>query len=794
MLLVPLLSLTALWAYAANLTMDRSLEHHRAGESGDRMRDAVQGAVLALGSERRATAAFLRGPESSPRQEVDAARARTDAAAGTFRNRAQDELDATGIPGLPDLPGVLGGADDPVQIRKLDQVLKELERLPIVRATVDSRGMDQLAAITAYSVPVDAMYAYAERLVPSDDPALHHSDLALIAGARAMDVVGREGALIAGASAGDGRLTGAEHRAFVELVGVQRRLWDQQRAGMDPGVHDRAIRPLLQSSGFAELRTLEEDAAGDEPGEARVDAVRWDATVQPVLSSLNSAHVSGARMLGEEQDAHGRGLLLRLGLAGGLGMLAVLFSLGTSLRYGRGLVHEVVALRTSARDLADRRLPRVLARLADGEPIDADAEATRPPASGTTEIQEVAEAFGVVQRSAIEASAGRADLRSGVRRIFLNVARRNQSLLHRQLDMLGELADGASPAERDRLARVDLLTTRMRRHAESLIVLSGAAGGRGARHPVPVVDVLHGAVTEIEDQTRVEVQTLAGERLSGAVATDVIHLVAELLENAAAYSPPHTAVRVMAGRVGTGFVIEVEDRGLGVAPAELAALNELLAGPPPPDLVDTDRLGLLVVARLAARHGIAVSLRPSPYGGTTAIVLLPPEMLDEPALEAPAPDEPEAPDVPEERVPEEAEETGEPGRDEAVPVGGTMPKNDQHAPESGIPAANVVPAGNPWFDDVITPATGSGAGGDAVERSGPAGTYDGLPRRRRRAGLAPRLRQQQGRNGTPSAPAVRQRQGGIVVRSPEEARSMMASIQQGWRRGRAPDQGDGEGR
>jgi signal transduction histidine kinase len=845
LLLLPMLSLAVLWTYAANLAVDGSLEHHRAVGSGDRMRDVLQNTVLALGAERRATAVFLRGSGPFPRERLDAARARADTAAGTFRSRAADELDGPGIPGLPGLPGLPSDSADSGRTEKLLQALRELERLPATRSAVDARGMDQVAAIAAYGVPVEALFAYSERLIPTAGEAARRWGAALVDGARAMDAVGRESALVAGASAAGGRLTEAEHRAFVELVAVQRRLWDRQRAGLDSGVHGRTIRPLLRSPGFTELRALEEGIAGKAAGETEADATRWDATAQPVLGSLNAAHANGARLLGQEHDDRGRELLLRLGLAGGVGLLAVLASVGMSLRHGRGLVHEVVALRTSARDLADRGLPRVLARLAGGEPVDADAEAIRPispPGGATTEIGQVAEAFGAVQRAAIEASAGRADLRSGVRGIFLNVARRNQSLLHRQLAMLGELADGAGPAERDRLARVGGLTTRMRRHAESLIVLSGAAGGRGGRRPVPVVDVLRGAVAEIEDQSRAQVMTRSADRLNGAVAADVTHLIAELLENAAAYSPPSTVVRVMAERVGTGFAIEVEDRGLGVPPAELAALNELLAGPPEADLVDTDRLGLLVVARLAARHGIAVTLRPSPYGGTSAIVLLPfgllddavpddavlndavpdgaaleaalPEnpalqdpMLQDPMLENPAPrvpmlesagpaepEEPEEPEELEERVRKEPEGAEEPAPDEPIPASGTMPKNDQDAPESGIPAANVVPTGNPWFDDVITPDTGAGAGGDVVERDRPAGTYAGLPRRRRQASLAPQLRQQRRKHGAPPAPAAEQRPGGIVVRTPEEARSMMASIQQGWRRGRASDPGDGGAR
>jgi hypothetical protein len=163
----------------------------------------------------------------------------------------------------------------------------------------------------------------------------------------------------------------------------------------------------------------------------------------------------------------------------------------------------------------------------------------------------------------------------------------------------------------------------MRRHAESLIILSGAAPGRSWSQPVPVIDIIRGAVAEVEDYTRVRVVTAAGDAVAGSAAADMIHLLAELIENATLFSPSSTRAEVRAERVANGFVIEVDDRGLGIKPDQLAAINEQLARPPDFDLANADRLGLFVVGRLAVRHGVTVSLRPSPFGGTSAVVLLP---------------------------------------------------------------------------------------------------------------------------------------------------------------------------
>jgi hypothetical protein len=215
-------------------------------------------------------------------------------------------------------------------------------------------------------------------------------------------------------------------------------------------------------------------------------------------------------------------------------------------------------------------------------------------------------------------------MRKGVNQVFLNISMRNQSLLHRQLAMLDAMERRTSdPGALADLFRLDHLTTRMRRHAEGLIILSGATPGRVWRDPVPVVDVLRAAVAEVEDYVRIDVLSESRDLVASSAVNDVIHLVAELVENATVFSPPNTRIEVRADRVGAGLVVEIEDRGLGLSAEELAGINRRLASPPEFDLANSDQLGLFVVSRLAVRHAIRVSLRQSAYGGTTAILLLP---------------------------------------------------------------------------------------------------------------------------------------------------------------------------
>src|SRR5690606_15121147 len=276
----------------------------------------------------------------------------------------------------------------------------------------------------------------------------------------------------------------------------------------------------------------------------------------------------------------------------------------------------------------DRRLPRVVERLSRGEDVDVAAEAPPIQAGDSREVADVSHAFSSVQRTAVEAAVGQAKLRKGIAQMFVNLARRKQALLNRQLQLLDSMQRRTTePDALEDLFRLDSLTTRMRRHAESLIILSGNTPGRAWRRPVPIVDVIRAAVAEIEDYQRIQVFPVGETAVNGSVAADLIHLVAELVDNAASFSPPQTTVQIRGEEVANGFVIEIEDRGLGLSAEEYAAINQNLANPPEFDLADSDRLGLFVVGQLVNRYGVNVTLRPSPYGGTTAIVLIPRSLL-----------------------------------------------------------------------------------------------------------------------------------------------------------------------
>ncbi|MFE9100746.1 sensor histidine kinase [Actinomadura geliboluensis] len=816
LLLVPLLSLVALWGYAASVT-GRDALAQRKYHTLDRVFGASgQSLLVELGKERQSSAVFLSTPRSTPGGvpvTLVAQRTRVDKAVEHFRREATSDA-------------ARGATTEEMKGRVTD-VLRALGGLGGLRSAVDGRLVDRLTAVNGYSTMVDDLHRLYDGLVVIDHSDLYNWMLATRHAARGMELLQRENALIASALVTQGRMTPAEHRLFVEMIGEQRWQWIKQRTLLDPVVYRTGTAPVFASRRYQDFKAIEDRIAAADPRKPLpVGEAEWRRTADPLVAAVSAMVLDTSKGAAQRADRLGRDAYVRLGAVGGLGLLAIAASVLLSLRFARGFVRELVGLHGSAEELAERRLPGVVARLSRNESVDVAAEAPALRAGGTTEIARLADAFAKVQRTAVDAAVGQAELRAGVSRIFLNIARRNQSLLHRQLTMLDGLESRAEADDLEDLFRIDHLTTRMRRHAESLIILSGATPGRGWRQPVRFADVLRAAVSEIEDYTRATVLTDSEDGLVGAAVTDVVHLLAELIENAAAFSPPNTEVRVKAERVGTGFAVEIEDRGLGVRPELLAEANRRLAEPPEFDLVDTDQLGLFVVARLAARHGIAVTLQRSPYGGVTAIVLLPHELVV-PAeqLEAGPPEAGSPLDtvtdgvtdtdtdgaagaalVPAPRS-EAVVPLREPPAADAAPVEAppALPRLTGPWGDPGRPvlAAPPRPASNPWADET-TPddgtlgGTGGGAAGGAQTDADagdddwrPAGTHAGLPRRVRQKNLAPQLRKRPA-----PRPAVQAGAGasGGVARSPEEARSLMASIQQGWRRGRATDVGDEETR
>ncbi|WP_433250829.1 sensor histidine kinase [Actinomadura nitritigenes] len=826
MLVVPVVSLITLWVFAAQSTASEALHQRNIDTANEVYGDAVQPMLVTVAQERQESVVWLAGRGRLPRTALDAVRKKVD---GTIvqMNKAADS-------------GRFRGTLTGPMKQRLSVLIGKLNTIAKVRGEVDSGALTKLDAFNAYNDIIDSHFRFIYLLVADNgyQQAYHLTGMS-----RAIELSGREATLVGGVLVGGGKMTPAEYAAINQLVYERRYLETTSLSDFTPA-NGAPFRQALASPPATAFTSVEDRilAAGPK-GRLTIPPATWEQESKGFIGALDGALLKSRTVLAGDAKKTSDRTLWRLGLVGGLGLVAVLLTLFLVIRFARRIGRDLLGLQSAARTLAEERLPGLVGRLSRGDEVDVAVEAPPLEVGRTAEVANVADAFSSVQRTAVAAAVGQADLRKAVNQVFQNMARRNQSLLHRQLAMLDTLERKASdPEALADLFAIDHLTTRMRRQAEGLVILSGAAPGRGWRHPVGIVDVLRGAVGEIEDYSRVDVVTSAQEGIVGAAVADVIHLMAELIENAAAFSPPNTPVEVDAGLVGQGFVVEIQDRGLGMAPEKLAAINRRLSREPEFDLADGDQLGLFVVTSLAYRHGIRVVLEPNAYGGIKTIVLLPHSLVvpadrigrdapeDARAADAPGADPAHAnapamaaahpgPQDPGAYPAQPAAGTGGFAGTGPLPVTGTGPvpvTGTGPIPVTGtgpLPVAGHVPpphaqdsGGRHRFGgDEPGPGDGPSAPPPAAPPPpGPVpdapgsqigGTHAGMPRRVRRANLAPQLRD------TPPSPRdsgeqQRPPERG-TGRSPERARSVMTSMQSGWRRGRVetsgpirPDEGE----
>ncbi|MEU6891340.1 nitrate- and nitrite sensing domain-containing protein [Streptomyces sp. NPDC046557] len=324
---------------------------------------------------------------------------------------------------------------------------------------------------------------------------------------------------------------------------------------------------------------------------------------------------------------------------GALILLVLGVSLVGAFVMARSMIRSLRRLQDTATRVAQDRLPELVKQLSETDPQDVDTTVESVGLHTRDEIGQVAAAFDDVHREAVRLAAEQALLRGNVNAMFTNLSRRSQGLIQRQLSLISELESReADPDQLSSLFKLDHLATRMRRNGENLLVLAGEEPGRRWTRPVPLVDVLRAAASEVEQYERIELASVPGTDVAGRVVNDLVHLLAELLENATSFSSPQTKVKVTGHALPDGRVlVEIHDTGIGLSPEDLAAINERLASPPTVDVSVSRRMGLFVVGRLSLRHGIRIQLRPSDSGGTTALVMLPVDVAQGGKKPAPMP-------------------------------------------------------------------------------------------------------------------------------------------------------------
>ncbi|MEV7983745.1 nitrate- and nitrite sensing domain-containing protein [Micromonospora sp. NPDC085948] len=732
LVVVPVTALLALWIFATTLTFGPALDLLSARTLLYDLGRPGEVVVTELQRERRLSVVQLAGTTRLP--VLAEQRERTDRAIAELRRRVDGEA-------------LRDAANDALEAR-IDHLVTALAALPAGRTFIDDRSLDRSGAVGLYSGMVTAAFQAFSAMATLNDPDLNRQALALTALGRSRELLGQGDALLAGALSA-GRFAEGEHTQLVQAIGNQRWLTDSAVADL-PAADRAAYQRLAEGEAFTRLRTMQDAlVVANRSGRPPVDAAAWQTSHDAVQQQLRDFELAEADGLTDRSVPMAVRILARLAAAGVLGLVAVVVSVLVALRLGRTLAQRLTGVRTAALELAEHRLPDVVARLRRGEQVDVAREA--PPLEyGHDEIGEVGRAFTEVQRTAVQAAVDEVALRRGLNEVFLNIARRSQSLVHRQLHLLDRMERRAEdPDELAELFQVDHLATRLRRHAEDLVILAGSAPGRGWRNPVAMVDLIRGAISEVEAYDRVDIAGAQPAGVLGRAVGDVIHLLAELVENATAFSPPDTRVTVTGERVANGYALEITDQGLGMSAAALETANTRLASSPEFDPAQSARLGLFVVARLAARHGVRVRLRSSEQGGVTAVVLIPAGLV---TAEPPAgPDPATLPAA-----------SADPARRLARTARrGAVPRTRPPTGPRAVAAPSAPPTGVP------TSGGGPVDGGSAADDE-----LDGLPRRVRRRTPAAA----QPRSTVADTPAPR---------SPEEVRRVMAALQAGTARGRA---------
>jgi HAMP domain-containing protein len=507
----------------------------------------------------------------------------------------------------------------------LSSALGHFDQLATLRRDIADRGIAASGALDEYSATVaDLINSNRELSGRIADPELAQAVGAFVSVSRIKELTALERELVSGVLA-RGRFGPGEYRSFTSTLATRNVLLGEFQATATPPERDTFVQSVVGPDVQRAQELQATVVASDGSGRLAIDPNQWWGVttteidlLHQVEQRLGIAAVSRSRSI--ERSANSRAA------ADSLAVLAVLvLAFGLSLMVARSMLRPLRLLEASAKDVAQNRLPGVVAKLqrSTGEPPDLSHEVEPVKVPSRDEVGEVAAAFNSVNQVAIRVAAEQAALRLSIGDIFLNLARRSQALIDRQLELIDELEEEADSKTLSSLFQLDHLATRMRRNAENLIVLSGAEPPRRWTEPIPLGEVARGAIAEVEDYQRVALVPMEDVAVPGHAVADIIHLLSELIENATSFSPPGTVVRVGGQPAASGYIIEVEDRGLGMGDDELQEVNERLANPPTIDFAVSRMLGLFVVSRLARRYNIRVQLRHSSFGGITALVMLP---------------------------------------------------------------------------------------------------------------------------------------------------------------------------
>ncbi|MYV51832.1 hypothetical protein GT042_04770 [Streptomyces sp. SID3212] len=636
LVVVPSLALAPLWGLSTYQLATRWQSEKSQTDLTASLNRPASDLFTSLQEERRLTAEALGDPGTATRRELAAARTATDKAVTGFRPVAAEST-SHGQQGLG---------------KALADTVHDLDELSVRRKAVDSRSAGQKAAFDYYSGTVDSLIGVFTALGRSSNAGVTSLAHTMVDLYSAIDMLGRENALL-GRNWKTGYLTIEEYNVFVDAVGAQDYLLQRVALGLT-GTERDTYKKLTAAKSWATQQDLEGQVVEAGPhhtqGELVLDQIhtRWREAVDANSPRLLDLALVRAANLGKVSADSVSQLQRTLVVISAAGLLAVILVILTSWRLTVTLRRRIHALREEAVQL-QRRLPDVVSRLERGESVDVDTE-VRLVEPTPDELGELGRALNAASRSAVSTAVRQAEQHRGFERLLQRIARRTQILIGLQLRKLDELErTHDDPDVLNGLFDLDHLTARLRRYEENLVILGGGQPQRRWHKPVQLLDVLRAAQGEVQDYRRITIDVEGEPWVHQRAVGPLVHILAELMENAAAFSKPPNPVEVRAAPVSRGLAVEIEDRGLGMEPEQYAAANALMEAPPQLDVMaqaDDVRLGLYVVARLSAGLGLRVELRPSAFGGTRVIVLLPQEMVVAPQGEAPGQPVVHAPEVP----------------------------------------------------------------------------------------------------------------------------------------------------
>jgi signal transduction histidine kinase/CHASE3 domain sensor protein len=585
------------------------------------------------------SASFMASGGSRYRDELQTQRQATDAALDRFRSA---------------LERIQPGRDNPQIQDAIERANNRLTNLRINRNSVDNRqtvpsgAVEQLANTTGDLISINA------RIVQEASDAKLLLGLSTVTNFEEVKNDRAEGAALLSSVAVSGAFTNKEGTACSSVdaddcVSYQRVLSaSNDEAQASESFDQYASGPAKTTKRDVEAGLRFDDIKQDileQGADSNVITVPPDQVIKASLEAIDAFYgveqgfirdvVATANDLAASAES-----AARLYLVGAVSAIA--FALVVAFLVARATTVPLRKLTSAAYTLSTDKLPGLVERLRNPDEADEPLSASLTPIdiNSKDEIGQLADAFNSIQQVTVEVAEEQAQLlRKGIGDIFINLARRNQSLLDRQIEFIDQLeANEEDPDQLDNLFKLDHLATRMRRNAESLLVLAGAEPPRRRGRPVALADVVRVAIGEVEDFARIQLLALDEAMVGGNVAVDLAHLLSELMENATHFSPPDTMVEIVGHRAGAeGYIISVSDQGIGMSADQLAEANRQLAKPPLVGLAMSRSLGFIVIGRLAQRFGISVKLTASPSGGVTALVTLPPDLVTYPGEESEEP-------------------------------------------------------------------------------------------------------------------------------------------------------------